>query len=202
VRLFVALNLPEEHLDDLTAAVEPVRRSHPDLRWAPPHRWHLTLAFLGEVGEGKLPELEARLQRAAARCPPLGLAVAGAGRFGRQVLWVGVTGDTEPLRRLAGAVAAAARRCGIDVGERSYHPHVTVARARTPTDLRAAAAALSSYAGAPWTAEAVELMRSRLGPTPSYEPLLSAVLGKQVPPRDRTDHRFRSWRPGNGHADP
>ncbi|HEU5241008.1 MAG TPA: 2'-5' RNA ligase family protein, partial [Ornithinibacter sp.] len=31
------------------AALAPVRAANPDLRWVPPERWHLTLAFYGEV---------------------------------------------------------------------------------------------------------------------------------------------------------
>jgi 2'-5' RNA ligase len=90
VRAFVALVPPAGALAELETAVAPVRAAHPGLRWTPPAQWHLTLAFLGEIDEGVLPELAERLARAARRHPPTPLALAGGGRFGDRVLWTRV----------------------------------------------------------------------------------------------------------------
>lgn len=177
MRLFVALVPPPEAVAHLGVTVVAVSAAHPDLRWIPPERWHLTLAFLGEVEDRRLPDLVKRLGRAASRHPVLRLRFAGGGRFGRQVLWAGVQGDVPALGRLAGSVTAAARRTGLDVDERPYRPHLTLARTRTPADLRPLLPALAAYDGPEWTAEQVQLVRSRLGPSPTYEGLLRAPLG-------------------------
>lgn len=186
MRLFVALVAPADVLTHLRAAIgavrrEPVARDLADaLRWTRTDQWHVTLAFLGEVGESAMPDLTARLGRAAHRHGPLGLAFTGCGRFGGRVLWAGVAGDRDPLGRLASSVGAAARRAGIEVDDRRYRPHVTLARARAPVDLRPLAAALSSYAGPTWTAVDVHLVRSRLGPHPSYDDVAVWPLGGPV----------------------
>jgi 2'-5' RNA ligase len=73
---------------------------------------------------------------------------------------------TGGLRRLAASVGAAARRCGIPVEDRAYRPHLTLARARDGADLRAVAALLGGFTGSPWTADALHLVRSRLGAGP------------------------------------
>ena len=65
MRLFVALVPPVEAIDDLDRAVAPVRAARPELRWIPTERWHLTLAFYGEVAEGDLARTERRGLRAA-----------------------------------------------------------------------------------------------------------------------------------------
>ena len=70
------------------------------------------------------------------------------------------------LHRLADSVTAAARRTGIAVDDRPYRPHLTLARGREGADLRPAVAALSGFAGSPWTADALHLVRSRLGAGP------------------------------------
>jgi 2'-5' RNA ligase len=107
VRAFVALIPPAGALAELADAVAPVRASHPDLRWTPAAQWHLTLAFLGEVDDGVLPDLTRRLARAARRHPPVQLALAGGGRFGDRVLWTRVhpgppSGESRvPPRRVA-----------------------------------------------------------------------------------------------------
>jgi 2'-5' RNA ligase len=170
VRAFVALTVPAPVRAELADAVAPLRAADPALRWIPAEQWHLTLAFLGEVDDGVLPDLTERLARAARRHPPLRLALAGGGRFGDRVLWTRVREEpdrpSDGLRRLAGSVAAAARRCGIAVEDRPYRPHLTLARARGAVDLRPAVAALARFRGTPWTAEALHLVRSRLGAGP------------------------------------
>ncbi len=178
VRLFVAIVPPPEALDELAAAVLPLRAGAAWLRWSERPSWHLTLAFLGEVGEPVLPELTSRLARAAGRHHALELAVAGAGAFpapGRaRVLWAGFTADRRALSALAASLAAGARRAGApppDEG-RAYRPHLTLARCREPADVSALSTALAGFSGRPWTATEVCLIRSHLGGgAPRYEQL-------------------------------
>jgi 2'-5' RNA ligase len=169
MRLFVAIVPPAEVLSELATAVQPLQALAPELRWTSQSAWHLTLAFLGEVDERIVPELSTRLERAARRHPPQRLAIAGGGAFPAasraRVLWAGVEADVTALRSLAGSIAAGARRAGApppDEG-RKYSPHLTLARAREPVDMRALTSALAPFAGTGWTAAAVHLVRSQLG---------------------------------------
>jgi 2'-5' RNA ligase len=178
MRLFVALDVPDAAVQHLERAVAEVRERHREPRWVPCDRWHVTLAFLGEVAEPRLDPLSERLERAARRHEGLSLAFAGAGRFGNRVLWVGVRGDATPLGRLAASVTAAARKAGVPLDDRPHRPHVTLARGRTTSlDLRPVVADLSDYEGPPWRAESFSLVRSRLGPQPQYEVLAGYRLG-------------------------
>lgn len=163
MRLFVALTPPGEVVEELRAGTVALRQLAPDLRWTRPAQWHVTLAFLGEVGDDVVDELTRRLSRAAARHPPLSLALGGGGRFGHQVLWTRVHGDREGLRRLADSVRAAARRSRLPIEQRPYRPHVTLARAGAAADLRPLVEQLASWQGVPWVATRLYLVRSRLG---------------------------------------
>lgn len=170
MRLFVAVTPPPAALDEIGAAVARAQGLAPTLRWTTTPQWHLTLAFLGEVEPQKLPDLTRRLERAARRHEPMPLAFAGAGRFDGRVLWLGVQGGRGPLAALAGSVAAAARRCGIVIGDRPYRPHLTLARSSTPADLRPLVEALRGFSGTAWTPTEVELIHSQLGQgPPAYE---------------------------------
>jgi len=181
LRLFVALDAPSVVVQDLASAVQAVSTDRPWLRWVPAERWHLTLAFLGQVDAGRVDPLCVRLARAAARHQPLTLQLAGAGRFGSRVLWIGLRGAVADVGRLANSVAAGSRRVGIAVEDRPYRPHLTVARGRDPrTDLRPAVAALADYAGPTWTAAEVHLVRSHLGAAVRYERLASFPLGSSI----------------------
>ncbi|MEU4699937.1 RNA 2',3'-cyclic phosphodiesterase [Nonomuraea dietziae] len=170
MRLFAAILPPPEILDEVAAALAGRTHVVEGLRWVDRATWHLTLAFYGEVPERALPDLEVRLARAASRHPAKRLAFEGAGAFSKRVFWLGVTGD--PLVRLAGSAAAAGRRAGaVQTDEKRFHAHLTLARARQPTDLRPLVEALSSFAGSPWSADSIHLMRSHPGPTVRYESL-------------------------------
>ena len=60
----------------------PVRPLAPGLRWVPPERWHLTLAFYGEVPDDEVDRVVARTGRRLDGAVELRLALAGAGHFG------------------------------------------------------------------------------------------------------------------------
>ncbi len=177
VRLFVALSPPAAVLDELEAAVAPLRPARPDLRWTSPQSWHVTLAFLGEVDEAVLDQLTVRLARAAGRHPGLVLAAARAGAFPSapraRVLWTGLQADLGALRAIAASVAAGASRAGAPPpdGRRRLRPHITLARSREPADVRPLVSELAGYAGRTWTADRIHLIRSHLGPQPWYESL-------------------------------
>jgi 2'-5' RNA ligase len=177
VRLFVALTLPEEVVEALRTTTAALHELAPELRWTRPEQWHLTLVFLGEVGDEVVDELGRRLQRAAARHPALSLSLGGGGRFGHRVLWTGVQGDRDRLGRLAGSAAAAARRCRLPVEDRPYRPHLTLARAPGEADLRPLVQRLASWQGPPWVATELKLVRSRLGAAPNGAALHELIAG-------------------------
>ena len=173
---------------ELDTRTAPLRPAWPALRWTGPQAWHLTLAFLGEVREEVVPELTARLERAARRHPAQALAVRGGGAFPSaaraRVLWAGVHADRPALAALAASVAAGARRAGAPSPDedRRFRPHITLARLRDPADLRPLTAELDRLAGESWTATRIELIHSRhpapgAGRTPEYSRLGAWTLG-------------------------
>jgi RNA 2',3'-cyclic 3'-phosphodiesterase len=182
VRLFVAIALPDSAASELDAVVGPQRSTWPGLRWTGLDAWHLTLAFLGEVDPGLTGKLAVRLERAAARHPRLALSLGGAGAFPSpakaRVLWTGVQGDRQGLGALAASVAAGTRRAGAPPAAeaRRYQPHLTLARCRTPADVRPLVSELTGFAGTPWVAGEIYLIHSRLQQTPRYETLGSWPL--------------------------
>ncbi|MGW3077154.1 MULTISPECIES: RNA 2',3'-cyclic phosphodiesterase [unclassified Kitasatospora] len=177
MRLFVAVLPSVEALQGLADAVAPVRElpGAERLRWTGVEGWHLTLAFLGEVPAGSLPELEAGLAAVAEVHPVHRLRIAGAGRFGDRVLWAGVEGQAWALRRLADAVTGATAEVTGATDDFAFHPHLTLARAGSSRGHRRAVqrvaaaeldglvAALADYRGPEWDAAELHLVRSDLG---------------------------------------
>lgn len=161
MRLFVALRPSPEAVADLRA-----RRP----RWpSAPERWHVTLAFLGEVGGPD--EVHAQLGRVSA--PGFDLHLEGSGTFGRTgPVWVGVGGDIEALRGLQAEVVRAVRAAGVELERKAYRPHLTVGRRGHPDP-----AGLAAYRGPSWRASEVELVRSDLGRTVTHTVLERYPLG-------------------------
>lgn len=166
-RLFVAVTPPPQVLVPLDAVVATLRSQAPGLSWVPAERWHVTLAFLGDVEAGARHDLSNRLDRVARRHPPVTVGVGRGGRFGQRVLWVAVTGELAPLAR---AVARAAGKAGIEVEDRSWRGHLTLARSRPGrfVDLRDLVSSLATVTCPEWTASAFALIESRLGPNPRH----------------------------------
>ena len=167
MRMFIALPLPEAVQEHLSTFQEPRQEAGPELRWALPEQWHLTLAFLPEVADRNTDELLERLARATARRKPLDLRLAGAGAFPNaqqaKVLWTGVEHSGEELMRLAGGVRAAGAKSGIEVGGGRFHPHLTLARLSAPADVTRWLRVLDEYSGPSWHADEVQLIASYLG---------------------------------------
>lgn len=163
-RAFVAVVPPPAVLDAVAGAVESL--DVPGARVTRREQWHLTLQFLGNRVELD-PVAEAL---AALAVGPATVRLGDYGGFPRErrarVLWLGVVEGGPFLAQLCAAVGALLEPLGYPPEERDYHPHLTLARWKAPTDLRATVAALEAGPlGPAWTVEEVVLFESTTKPT-------------------------------------
>jgi RNA 2',3'-cyclic 3'-phosphodiesterase len=162
MRLFIAVFPPPEALSHLGVAMSTL-----DVKLSDPGRWHLTLAFLGEVPD----PAPATAALAEAELNPVGaLEVRGGGRFGT-VLWAGVEGDLAALTRLTRSIRRSLRAKRVPPDDKKFRPHLTLARRATAGQMTEALTVLRGYAGPSWHAREAVLVRSELGANPSYHPL-------------------------------
>ncbi|WP_030769385.1 RNA 2',3'-cyclic phosphodiesterase [Streptomyces sp. NRRL F-2664] len=179
MRLFAAVLPPEAAVAELREALQPLRDDR--LTWTAQAGWHFTLAFMGEVRDDVLPELYARLERAAHRTAPFALRLHCCGHFGDRALWAGAAGDLPALRLLAERADAAARRAGVPMEQhRRYTPHLTLARSHgrgTAAPLRPYLDALADFEGTAWQVDTLCLVRSNLpvGGVPGEQPRYETV---------------------------
>jgi len=138
MRLFIAIDLDDaaraaigREQKRLAATIGDKRRSA--MKWVRPDHMHLTLAFLGEVDEGRAPSL---IEDAGADLPHdvFDLRFGGFGVFPPRgtpnVLWLGVAAGAEPTAALQRTVADRVRQHGVALEARTFHPHLTLARYR------------------------------------------------------------------------
>ena len=125
VRLFIAIDPPaavKDRIAELCAGV-------PGAKWVSPEQSHLTLRFIGEVGNDEFADTAEALSGVSA--PPFVLRLKGVGHFpprgAPKVLWAGVE-DRAPVANLHDRIEARLQRLGLDPDRRKFSPHITLAR--------------------------------------------------------------------------
>ena len=134
MRLFVAMDIPEDVRAAISALVAKLRPTHRNARWVRIEGLHVTLKFIGETSQEKCEEIKAALASIPARAP-IPITFRGLGFFPDErrphVLWAGIKTGTE-LAALASVVETAIAPLGFPREEREFSPHLTLARLDTP----------------------------------------------------------------------
>jgi len=127
LRLFVGIGFPPELKLRLSLLCSGV----PGAKWVDPGNFHLTLRFIGEIGEDTAVDIDDALSRLGAR--RFTLQIAGTGVFGDKPrnLWAGVERSPE-LVGLRDKIEQSLIRVGLPPEPRKFAPHVTLARLRDP----------------------------------------------------------------------
>ena len=144
MRLFVAVDLDTTARAAMSASVARLRE-HLERRqgglsrsvtWVGERNLHLTVRFLGEIEDARVPGLQSSLAR------PLGIEPADVGFGGwgvfpshgsPRVVWVGVTEGLSSLERAHALVGERLAELGVGIEARRFSPHLTVGRVKTPS---------------------------------------------------------------------
>src|SRR5262249_17170463 len=130
MRIFIALDIPEEIRARMREYMERARAYAPEARWARLEGLHVTLKFVGEAGDSLVQKIKTAL--AGVKASPFAVDFASVGFFpnpkAARVFWIGVNGG-QALPRLAAAIDKELEKLGIACEEKDYHPHLTLARA-------------------------------------------------------------------------
>jgi len=177
--MFVAVRPPEPAVEDLEAFLD-VRREQAAFRWTLPEHWHLTLAFLAEVPERVLDDVEERLAHVAGRHRATEARITGGGAFphvgAAKVIWAGLdVADPAGLGHLATGCRAAAAKAGVAPDGQRFRPHLTLARTGRSVEATRWVRLLDGYRGPAWTVGEVALVASHLGEGPQRRPRYETV---------------------------
>ena len=173
IRLFVALRLPDETVERLSAWQHAELAQAGDARLVPQRNLHVTLAFLGSRPVADIEPILGLLRKLASTAErPLLAAVSY--RETRSVGMVRLEDEGERATRVAAGVGEGLERLGVYKRERRpWLPHVTVLRFRRPPRLRPEPPDLGRF-----SPSEVALMMSVLRPTGAqYEVVESIPLG-------------------------
>jgi RNA 2',3'-cyclic 3'-phosphodiesterase len=192
VRLFVAVDFDESLRRAAARVARGVRERLEQadtygVSWVAPDNFHLTLRFLGEVGE----DVGARVQEVLAMpiaVPAFEVELRGVGMFppagSARVIWLGVTRGGEELVRLHAEVERRIEPLQFPREERPYRAHLTIARFRVPAParVRQVIPAAQPDAIGHCLVRHLTLYRSQLSPKgATYTPLVRTPLGGSHP---------------------
>jgi 2'-5' RNA ligase len=142
VRTFIAIEISQEARVRVVEHINHLRREVPNVRasWSREDNLHLTLKFLGNVPVSQISAVSQAAAAAAAAIEPFELTIGGCGWFpphGKpKVLWIGIDDPDSRLRELQDALQARCAEAGFQRDERAFHPHLTIARLRSPAGSR------------------------------------------------------------------
>ena len=142
-RLFIAIRLPEDVIHKITEISRYFQTQLPPevLKWVETENLHLTLRFLGEIPEGKISQVRDALTQVAATQNPFTLSVEGLGMYPHanqpRTIWLGFQG-AKPAMSLHAKLENALAGIKLEIENRPFNPHLTLARVRSRTDREAA----------------------------------------------------------------
>jgi RNA 2',3'-cyclic 3'-phosphodiesterase len=138
VRLFVALDLPDQvrhAITELIAKLQPKSRA---ARWIKPENLHITLKFIGHVGNEKLSPIQTALLSIRI-AQSVELHFRGMGFFPNEhhprAFWCGIASSPN-LADLATDIDRALVPLGIEAETRPFTPHLTLARFKSDEGIR------------------------------------------------------------------
>jgi len=178
MRLFLAIELPQDVKDQLIAVRKRLEPALPKIAYTRAENLHLTLKFLGEVEKKRLTPITESL--ALIKTQPIELSAEGIECFPHRgainVITASMTGTLPPLRALVESIEQRCKFLGFEKEQRAYRPHATIARARPVLSAKfrgtAEEATQDLWPGPAFTPSEFVLMNSQLTPEGSkYTPV-------------------------------
>jgi RNA 2',3'-cyclic 3'-phosphodiesterase len=184
VRLFLAINLPDDIRRGIVDMLAPARAAAPVVSWTREPLLHVTIRFLGERAPGDVEPLAQAVRRAARERAPFRVTVSGGGAFPNfrrpRVVWLAMT-PADRLTTLAADTNRALEAMGVPREARPFQPHLTVGRVRrelSPVEGAGLARAMAElHDDLAFPVDALTLMQSQLsGAAPVYRAVAALPL--------------------------
>ncbi len=133
MRLFIAVDLSETIKKEIIELEQKLMKGNPDVKLVEPENLHLTLKFLGNVGEDKISTIEKAILDIVKDLKPFKITLRGVGYFGKpshvRTLWIGLKEGREKLARLMEDMNRTFSK--IREENRKPSPHLTIGRVRS-----------------------------------------------------------------------
>ena len=134
IRTFVAIPIPALWEDYLAGVSRDLASLAQGVSWVKPGNLHLTIRFLGDLGESGAARVGDAVERG---CAAVAAPLAALGHLGGfpsldrpRVVWIGIARGESELLDLGRQVNAAIDAAGFDRADKPFRPHLTLGRVR------------------------------------------------------------------------
>lgn len=171
IRCFIAIEIDGAIIEALAGVQQQLRQSGAAVGWVRPASIHITLKFLGDVAEERLPAIGGELAEIAGHHAPFQMMVTGAGAFPSlrrpRIIWAGISDGAENVAALAQEIETRLEAFGFAREARPFTPHITLGRVKEPVGIGALATLIEQHTADQFGVMPVAqltLMRSELSP--------------------------------------
>jgi 2'-5' RNA ligase len=146
IRAFIAVDAVQSQ--SISEVLNEIHNSGAHVRVVTPAELHITLKFLGDISEKIIPKIETAMMNAVIDTKKFYGKLHGMGAFPGMsrinVIWVGVN-DADALGRIATILDDSISALGVQRESRAFHPHITLARVKSPQNLEELIRIISKY---------------------------------------------------------
>jgi len=137
MRVFTAIPIPKPLQEQIVLDTAPIRGRYPQLKWVSQGALHITLNFLGEIEDEKIPQVLQTMELIQPVFRSFSLEFKGLGVFPRRgparVVFLEAQEGIQECRELQKALARGLTRFSAPE-RRKFKPHLTLARVKHTTD--------------------------------------------------------------------
>ena len=128
MRLFIAINFKENEKKQIQNVIREIEKNSIQGRFVKNEHMHLTLEFLGEVTEEKVPVIKNAIKQITFE--PFTMNLSSLGYFKRRqgdIYWLGIE-HNDTLFEIQARLHDSLIREGFELENRPYKPHITIGR--------------------------------------------------------------------------
>ncbi len=138
MRCFIAIPLPENIREEILNIQGQFKPLNLHAKWVEYQNLHVTLKFLGQVEQERIPEIKDIISKISSITQPFSLTLSETGAFPSlrkpRVLWVGIK-PQEPPVRIINYLNESLAKIGSEPEKRKPHPHITIARIKSSKNI-------------------------------------------------------------------
>jgi len=135
IRTFIAVELPDEAKREIGNIQDHFANKDFPLAFPKKGILHLTLAFLDDVEETRLPNIIKTVSESSKGIRSFSLEFSSLGAFPNfklpKVVWLGLGGEVDKLKNLERKLKDELQKEKFDSDEQKFVPHITIARVKT-----------------------------------------------------------------------
>lgn len=149
-----------------------------NVRTSPLDQMHITLKFIGDVDDGKVPRIVKAISSAVEGVSPFTVTLKGAGCFPNpkrpSVVWGGAS-PQDVMSGISERIGENLKACNVQFDEKPFKTHITIGRCKGPVPIDDFLSKYSKEEFSSFQCCEILLMRSELGPSGAKHTVIAKV---------------------------